>query len=342
MTASTRNDLNRHWVLNKRPEGNNFEEALSLEEGPVPDCPKGGVLVRTLHLSMDAGTRMWMTAREDAYQPPIPLGNTMEGVMIGEIAETDHPGFSEGDRVRGRGMWADYAAIVPEEGYLEVLPDEPDIPLPAFLALFGPNGWTAHVGLFEVGEAKAGDTVLVSAAAGATGTIVCQLAKNAGCRVLGFTSNPDKAKFLEQDVGIDQAINYRADNLDELLKEAAPEGVSVYFDNVGGELLDVVLQNLAMYGRIALCGLVSEYAKEGRNYGLKHYDQLLMKRGTLKGFFSPDFFDQCAEIEADLIAAYKAGDLTFWLDEVDGLENALGAYAKLFESSNIGKVMVKI
>jgi len=334
---------NRQWILARRPKGDDFESALEFrQDGAVPEPAEGQVLVRALYLSMDAGTRMWMGPREDGYQPPLPVGGPMAGMMIGEVVETRRPDFAVGDRLRCFGNWADYSVADESVGLFQKLPTDPDIPVPAFLAMGGPNGWTAYVGIADVGEAKAGETVVISAAAGATGSLAGQVAKNLGCRVIGLTSRDDKCRWLTDTAGFDHAINYRTQDLDAELTRLAPDGVDVYFDNVGGDILNTIMGHLAMYARIAVCGLVAQYADDGKRPGPMNFDQVLMKRATIKGFFSPDWFDRCEEIEATLLGWYREGKLTYNLEEVEGLENTLKAYHRLFDGSNIGKVMVKV
>ncbi|MFN3230855.1 MAG: NADP-dependent oxidoreductase [Alphaproteobacteria bacterium] len=337
------NRNNRQWILARRPQGDDFESALEFREtGDAPVPAEGQVLVRPHYLSMDAGTRMWMSPREDAYQPPLPVGAPMSGMMIGEVVETRRPDFAVGDKLRCFGQWADYSAVDESAALFEKLPVEDDIPLPAYLAMGGPNGWTAYVGIANVGEAKPGETVLISAAAGATGSLAGQVAKNLGCRVIGLTSRNEKCAWLTDTAGFDAAINYRTQDVGEELRRLAPDGVDVFFDNVGGDILDTVMGHLAMYARIAICGLVAHYADDGKRPGPMNFDQVLMKRATIKGFFSPDWFSECEVIEKTLKQWYRAGKLTYNLEVVDGLENTLAAYHRLFEGSNIGKVMVKV
>lgn len=337
-----KNAENRRWVLARRPQGDDFEGALEfVADGAIPDIADREILVRNLYISMDAGTRQWMSPREDAYQPPIPLGATMNGMVIGQVEDSKHPDFTSGDIVRGFGQWADYSVMPPDENFAEKVSDT-DVPLPSQLALFGPNGWTGYYGIVETGQAKAGETVLVSAAAGATGSIAGQVAKIIGCRVIGLTSRKEKADWLTGELGFDHAINYREEDLDARLSALCPDGVDVFFDNVGGPILDTVMGHLALYARIAVCGLVAHYNSDERLPGPYNFDQLLMKRALIQGFFSPDFFDQCGDIESTLIGWYKAGKLKYGLQEVDGLENALRAYHQLFDGANMGKVMVKV
>jgi NADPH-dependent curcumin reductase CurA len=342
-TGKVMPDTNRHWVLARRPQGDDFEAALEFRtHGNVPRIADGQVLVKALYLSMDAGTRMWMGPRTDGYQPPLPVGAPMAGMLIGEVVASRRPGVREGDKVRTFGHWADYSVADARSGLLQVLPERPGVELPAYLAMGGPNGWTAYVGIVDVGKARPGETVVVSAAAGATGSLAGQVARNLGCRVIGLAGREDKCRWLVDELGFDHAIDYRHQNLEHELRVLCPDGVDVFFDNVGGEVLDTVMGHLAMYARIAICGLVSQYADDRKRRGPANFDQLLMKRATVTGFFSPDWFDKCGEIEETLMAWHAEGRFTCNVELVDGLENTLAAYRRLFDGSNRGKVMVRV
>ena len=330
---------NRFWQLNSHPNGNDFESALSLETSEIPKPKDGEVLIKNDYLSLDAGTRMWMTPRTDGYQPPLPLGSMMVGLCIGRIVESQHPGFKTGDMVRAFGQWADYSCVEPEmTGLVQIDTDLDDIR--QHFGVLGMNGWTAYWGLHETAKIKAGDAVLISAAAGSTGILACQIARNAGCRVYGLAGSDEKCRFLETEIGIDKAFNYKTENLQEAFKEIEG-GINVYFDNVGGPILDSVFPNMALYGRIALCGLIAEYTADGPK-GPQQFDQILMKRLTVTGFFSPDFMDEGPRLSRELRSSLDAGDIFIPFDETQGLENMLSAYKKLFAGGNIGKVVLKL
>jgi NADPH-dependent curcumin reductase CurA len=328
------------WKLIGRPEGTNFESALSLVHEDLSDPVNGQIQIRLKIISMDAGTRMWMSDRQDSYQPPIELGASMVGVCLAEVSKSSNPNFKEGDLVRGFGEWADYANVdsdsflVLEEGL-----DREE----AYLSALGLNGWTAYVGVMEVGKPKPGENFLVSAAAGATGSLAGQIAKKAGCRVIGLAGSQEKCDWLVDDLGFDVAINYKEENLDSALKKHCPDGIDIYFDNVAGDVLNTVMANLALNARIPLSGLLAQYNEKGaRLPGPDNFDQLLMKRATITGFFCPDFLEDGPRIEALLSEWYKDGSLKFKADVTDGLENVLVAYKKIFTGENIGKTLVKI
>ena len=330
----------RVWKLVNRPEGINFDDALSLIEEDI-DSPKDNkILIKTKIISMDAGTRMWMSDREDSYQPPLELGSNMVGVCLAEILESDNPNFSKGDLVRGFGEWADYAVVEADSFLkLETGLDQEE----AYLSVLGLNGWTAYVGVMEVGKPKEGETFLVSAAAGATGSLAGQIAKKAGCKVVGLAGSQEKCDWLVNDLGFDSAINYKTEDLDAALKDVCPNGIDIYFDNVAGDILNVVLQNLALYARIPLCGLIAQYNEKGsRMPGPDNFDQLLMKRASITGFFCPDFLEDGPKIEKIMHDWYIEGSLKFKADVTNGLENVLVSYKRMFNGDNIGKTLVKL
>ncbi len=330
--------MNRFWRLDRTPNGADFDGALSLQEEAVPRAGDGEVVIRGAFLSMDAGTRMWMTRREDGYQPPLPLGAKMAGLTLGRIVESRAPGFSEGDLVRAFGQWADYSVVRPELSNLTKL-DEAVDPREHFGAL-GLNAWTAYVGLAETARVKAGETVVVSAAAGATGLLACQIAKNFGARVVGIAGGGRKCAFLRDEGLVDLAVDYKNENVEGALARLG--GVHVYFDNVGGAILDAALPSMALHGRVAVCGLIDGYSGDEPAPGPRRFDQVLMKRLTIAGFFLPDYFDRGAAHKAALRRWFDAGRLRMWFDETQGLENTLAAYAKLFSGGNIGKVLVRL
>lgn len=328
---------NRFWRFVKRPEGNAFAEAFSLEETPLADPAGGQVIVKNRYLSLDAGTRMWITAREDGYQPPLDLGIPMVGLGVGEVIASADPDFAEGDLVRGFGQWADYSVVTAELSGLMKLDKSID-DMRQHLGVLGFTGWTGLWGIVETGRAKKGENVLVSAAAGAAGMVACQIARNLGCHVYGTAGGAEKCAFLEKEFGI-TAIDYKSENVEKRLAQIEG-GIDVYFDNVGGPQIDAVFPNMANYGRIAISGLIAEYS--GQPTRPARFDQILMKRLTVKGFFSPDFADQGERLTAELKKQYLAGKLDMPFDVTDGLENMLSAYAKLFTGGNIGKTLVRL
>lgn len=329
---------NTFWRIERRPEGTDFASALALVDAPLPDLQDGEIRIRNAMLSMDAGTRLWLTDREDGYQPPLPVGAPMTGLVVGEVMESRARGFSQGDLVRAFGVWGRVSQVdAAMSGAILLDPTVTD--KRAWFGPLGMNGWTALWGISETGAAKAGERVLVSAAAGATGILAVQIARILGCEVWGIAGGAEKCRILRQEMGCKGAIDYKAGNVGKQLDAAG--GFDVYFDNVGGPMLDEVLTRMNHYGRIAVCGLLSDYSS-GTRTAPAEFDQILMRRLRVEGFFSPDFMDQGERLTAQLKAWLDEGELTMPYDVTRGLENTLSAYAKLFTGGNIGKVIVEL
>lgn len=327
------------YRLDSYPDGNDFASSITLIDQPDPVANEGEVVFTNELLSLDAGTRMWMTPRTDSYQPPIPLGSVVPGLALGRVIESRVEGFAPGDLVRAFGQWAERSVVRPELSGLVKLDASVADARQHFGAL-GMNGWTALVGIEDVGRTKAGDTVLVSAAAGATGILAAQIAKILGAHVIGIAGGAEKCAFLTGTLGLDGAIDHRGNDVEGAIAKAAPNGVNVYFDNVGGPLLDAVLPNMAHYGRIAICGLIAGYAEA--QPGPRRFDQILARRLQVTGFFSPDFMDRGPELTQRLKGWLDDGRLVVPFEETQGFENLLTAYAKLFTGGNIGKVVVRV
>lgn len=329
---------NRYWRIERRPEGTDFASALALVDEPLPELGEGEIRIRNAMLSMDAGTRLWLTSREDGYQPPLPVGAPMTGLVLGEVIASRAPGFAEGDLVRAFGVWGDISQVdAAMSGAVLLDPSVAD--RRAWFGPLGMNGWTALWGIEETGAAKPGERVLVSAAAGATGVLAVQIAKLLGCEAWGIAGGAEKCRYLTGDLGIAGAIDYKAGGVGAQLDKAG--GFDVYFDNVGGNLLDAVLTRMNHYGRIAVCGLLADYGSTART-SPREFDQVLMRRLRIEGFFSPDFMDQGERLTARLRGWVDEGKLIMPYDTTRGLENTLAAYSKLFTGGNIGKVIVEL
>lgn len=331
---------NRFWRLDRHPEGSDFEAALSLQTETLLPLGEGEVRVRVGYLSMDAGTRMWMSPRTDGYQPPLPLGSKMAGLVLGHVSESRDSAFPVGTLVRGFGQWADHATMVPALAGLEIV-DDTVADIRHHFGALGMNAWTAYVGVKEVAAVKPGEWLVVSAAAGATGSMACQVGRNLGARVIGIAGGPEKCRYLTEQLGVDIAIDYKNDDVAARLA-AVEGGVHAYFDNVGGPLLDAVLPNMAHYGRVAVCGMVAAYDNDAPLPGPARFDQVLMRRLRIEGFFIPDFLHRGAEFLPTLREWVDAGTLTVNLDETQGLENTLAAYRRMLSGKAIGKVIVKV
>lgn len=331
----------RHWRLDARPEGHDYEAALSLQEEILPELAEGQVRVAAQYLSMDAGVRVWMSAREDGYSPPIPLGATMQGQFIGRVEASRSDAFAEGDLVRGFGDWATHSTVDPALAGLTKLDADIDDVRQHF-GVLGLNGMTALCGLTDViGGLEEGQTVLVSAAAGATGGAACQIARNMGCKVYGIAGSPEKCEWLTGTLGLDGAIDYKRQNVAEEIAKI-DGGIDVYFENVGGPILDAALPNMVLGGRIGICGLLSGYTSESGEAGPARFDQILMKRLTVKGIFLPDYLAQGSDYYPQLRAWYDEGKLVGDIDETRGIENTLQAFRRMLTGDKSGKVIVAI
>jgi len=330
---------NRQWILVKRPVGEVGDDTLELRTAPVRELADGECLVRNLYLSLDPTNRVWMSDREQ-YLPPVAIGDVMRGLTIGRVVASRNPRIKVGDAVQGVGGWQDF--WIAPDGAAAKLRLEGGTPLTLYMGLLGMVGCTAYFGMLEIGNPQPGETVVVSAAAGAVGSIAVQLAKMRGARVIGIAGSDEKCRWLVDELGIDAAINYRREKVRARLRELAPKGVDVYFDNTGGEILDAVLANLALNARIPLCGLISTYNATGRGSGPANYGAILMKRAMVKGFIIIDYQARYGEAIRALAEWHAQGRLKYRVDVVDGLESAPRALGKLFDGSNQGKLVVRI
>ncbi len=332
---------NRFWQLDAHPQGQDFAAALSLREEALAPLEQGQVRIAAQWLSMDAGTRMWMSPRTDGYQPPLPLGSKMVGLVLGTVCETRDAAYPVGTLVRGFGQWADYSVVTPALTGLDVV-DTSVANAREHFGTLGMNAWTALIGVRDVARIQPGQWIAVSAAAGATGSMACQVARNLGAHVVGIAGGPDKCRYLKDELGVDIAIDYKADDVAARLAAEVPGGLNAYFDNVGGPILDSVLPNMALYGCIAVCGLVAAYDNDAPLPGPARYDQVLMKRLRIEGFFLPDHFGNTEGFVPPLRAWLDEGRLAMRFDETPGLENVLIAYARMLNGGATGKVIVRL
>ncbi|HEV7784038.1 MAG TPA: NADP-dependent oxidoreductase [Thermoanaerobaculia bacterium] len=314
------------------------ESDFQFVEEPVPQPGEGKVLVRNILLSLDPAMRGWMNEGK-SYVPPIGIGEVMRGVTVGEVVESRAPGFAPGDLVSGVLGWQRYAVARATE--LSRIP--PGIAPAVALGPMGFTGLTAYFGLLDVGQLKADETVLVSGAAGAVGSIVGQIAKIHVCRAVGLAGTDEKCRWLTEELGFDAAINYKtAKDLHEEIRSACPKGVNVYFDNVGGEILNTALRSLALHARVVICGAISQYNATEPPKGPANYLALLVQRARMEGFVVMDYQARYAEAQAALGRWIAEGKIHYREDVVEGLENAPKALLRLFDGSNTGKLMVKI
>lgn len=332
-------EKNRKWVLVARPKGLVGRESFEWKEEPVPAVADGQFLVRNLWLSCDPTQRGWM--ERDTYVPAVPLGEVMRSASAGQVVESRHPGFAKGDFVSGAFGWQDYA-VSDGGGLIPPTKIPAGVDLPTALSLFGITGLTAYFGLLDLGRPRPGETVLVSGAAGSTGSFVAQIAKIQDCRVVGIAGGAEKCRWLTSELGVDAAIDYKAENVLARVGELCPKGVDVYFDNVGGEILDAALAHLASGGRIVLCGAISGYNDFANMPGIRNYLNLIVRRGTMRGFLLFDYMSRAPEAIGALAGWVKAGKIRDQIDVVEGLENAPDALRRLFTGRNLGKQLVRI
>lgn len=344
--------VNRQIVLTSNPTDQFSPDNFAMKEGPIPVPADGEFLVRNLYLSLDPAMRIW-AAPMDGYAPPVRLGEVMRGFTVSQVVESRHPDFKAGDIVNGMDGWQDYAISngvnYNEKGIQDSWKlsgiQAAGLPISTGISVLGTTGLTGYYGIVHVGRVQPGDTVLVSGAAGAVGSIAGQVAKLKGAgKVVGIAGSDEKCRLLTEEFGYDAAINYKTDDVMTALGQACPNGVDVYFDNVGGDTLDAALAHLAMGGRVVLCGAISQYTQlEQGSQGPANYLALLLKRGQMEGFIVLDHYPALrAEMEAELINWLKSGDMTYRDEEVAGLEAAMTAVNKLYDGSNMGKLLVKI
>ena len=331
--------INRQWRLAARPEGFVKDSDFHWTEEPAPSPGEGEVLVRNLYLSLDPTNRGWMN-EAPTYLPPIALGDVIRGVTIGLVEESRNPNFPEGSHVQGLLGWQDYA--VSNGAGLTPLPANSGIPLPAFFAVFGHIGMTAYFGLLDIGKPKSGETLVVSAAAGATGSLVGQIGKIKGCHVVGIAGGAKKCQWITDELGFDAAIDYKAGSVLDGLKQHCPDGVDIDFENVGGEILDAVLSVINFKARIVLCGLISQYNADRPSPGPSNFTNILLKSARVEGFIVLNYTDRAQEAFADLGKWMAEGRLKYRVDLVEGLGQAPNALNMLFEGTNQGKLIVKI
>jgi NADPH-dependent curcumin reductase CurA len=274
------------------------------------------------------------------YLRPVAIGEVMRGITLGVVEQSRNTQFPEGTLVQGMLGWQDYA-LTSGTG-LTILPNDPSIPLTAYLGLFGIIGPTAYFGLLDIGKPQAGETLVVTAAAGAVGSLVGQIGKIKGCRVVGIAGSDDKCRWIKDELGFDAAINYKTEPVRASLKQHCPNGIDVHFENVGGEILDAALSLINLRARIVLCGLISQYNTVKPVPGPYYFGNILVKRARVEGFIVLDYMHRALEAMHDLSQWYRQGKLRYRVDVVEGLEKAPLALNKLFDGSNQGKLIVKV
>ena len=330
---------NCQWILNARPAGKLTGEEFLWNEAPIPRPSDGQVLIRTLWLSVDPAQRIWMA--RDSYKPAVPLGDVMQSIAVGQVIESRHPDFKPGDLVRGDFSWQDYV-VTDGKGFGGMQKVAPGTPPNLALSLFGVNGLTAYFGMIEIGKIKVGETVVVSGAAGATGSVAGQIAKIRGCRVIGTAGGKDKCDWLINAAHFDAAIDYKSEDVVARLSELCPNGIDVFFDNVGGGVLNEVLARINLNARIVLCGSISKSDAATPQPGPANYSNLVARRARMQGFTGLDYPTRVPEAFEALGRWQRDGSLVHKEDVAYGLENAPKALLRLFSGENFGKQLVKV
>ncbi|HYD43846.1 MAG TPA: NADP-dependent oxidoreductase [Phenylobacterium sp.] len=333
--------INRRWILARRPVGRIEESNFQRADAPIPEPADGEFLVRITHLSFDPTQRGWLTT--DTYVPAIPIGEVVRAKAVGQVVRSRHPGFPVGRMVQGGFGWQEYALTSGQTDLMAVTEIPGGATPEEALGLFGLTGMTAYFGLNEIGRPQPGDTVLVSAAAGGTGSVAVQLAKAAGCHVIGIAGGPEKCAWVTGVAGADACIDYKAQNVWRELGRLAPEGVDVVFENVGGAMLEAAIMRLAQGGRIVLSGMISSYEGDPHaQKGVRYLLNLCMKRASIRGFIVLDYESRFAEATRALQALAAAGKLVGAADVQAGFDNIPATLNRLFDGRNLGKQLLKV
>ena len=329
--------VNRQILLVEKPTGKLGPQHFKMTEAAIPEPREGEALVRVRYISLDAANRAWMHGA--TYRAAVEANTVMAGGGVAEVVSSKAPGLSPGDLVFGDTGWQDYAAVPAR--HLTKLPKVE--PMTYLLSVYGIAGLTAYFGLLDVGKPKTGETVVVSAAAGSVGSIVGQIARIKGCRAVGIAGGKDKCGWLTAELGFDAAVDYKEGNVFKALKAAAPDGVDVYFDNVGGDILEACLAQMNNHGRIACCGAISQYDGVPSAAGPRGVPGLIVvKRLTMQGFIVMDYMERRNEALRDLQSWVTSGKLKVQEDVIEGLQNTPKALIGLLAGDNRGKRMVKV
>jgi NADPH-dependent curcumin reductase CurA len=330
---------NRQWVLRQRPMGAVKEGDLELVESPVPEPKDGEVLVRTVYLSLDPTNRTWMNDVE-GYLPPVPLGGVMRGLTLGVVEESRSERFAVGEVVTtAAGGWADYAVVGEREA--SRVHRVPGLPLTANMSVMGMTGMTAWFGVTDVLKPQPGETLVISAAAGAVGSIAGQVAKAHGARVIGIAGGPEKCAWLTDELGFDAAIDYKNEDVGDALDRLAPDGGEMNFENVGGDIMIAVFNRLKVHGRMAVCGLISAY-NATRMPPSPNFGRIITHRLTLQGFLVLDYAPRAREMAAGMGPMVADGRIKWKVHVDDGLEGAIGSLNRLFTGDHDGKLLVRV
>ena len=329
---------NKKYILRERPVGLPTAATWSLESEPVPEVGEGQFLVRQHYISLDPAMRGWINDSR-SYIPPVQLGEVMRAGSIGEVIASRHHKFPVGSFATGWGGVQQYCLTNGDNWYLV---DPALAPLPAYIGTLGMPGMTAYFGILEVGKIKTGDIVVVSGAAGAVGSIVGQIAKIKGCTVVGIAGGADKCQYLLDKLGFDAAIDYKTEDINAALKRTCPKGIDVYFDNVGGEILDAALARLRMHARVVICGAISQYNSTEGIKGPSNYLSLLVNRATMQGMVVMDYAKDYRQAAQEMGTWMAEGRLVSREDIYEGIENFYPTFLRLFSGEKLGKLVLKV
>jgi hypothetical protein len=330
---------NKQWILNSFPVGEIKDNDLIFKDSNLNGINDGEVLIKNIYLSLDPANRGWMSGKA-SYVDAMQIGDIMRGGTIGIVEESKNEKFKAGDAVQYQGGWQEYC--INDGKGLRVIPLNTGLELPSFLSVMGMPGMTAYFGLLDVLKPKENETIVVSGAAGAVGSLVSQIAKIKGCRVIGIAGTEEKCSWLKNDLNVDGVINYKTDNLNSTLKELCPDGIDMYFDNVGGEITEAVINRFNIGGRMSICGQISGYNSETLQPGPRNWINILVKRLKVQGFIVFDYQARAKEAFIDMSKWMAEGKLQHKNHIVDGLENAVSSLKMLFSGENKGKMIVKI
>jgi len=328
--------VNRQWLLRARPMGMVKESDFELHEAPIPSPAQGQILVRNTHLAFEPAMRGWMEDRA-SYIPPVGLGEVMRGMTLGQVVESRLEGYAPGDVVTGMTGWQEYAL---GDAGMGKIPSGVEAPLA--MSVLAVTGLTAYFGMLDLGKPQPGETVVVSGAAGATGSVAGQLAKIEGSRVIGIAGGADKCAWLTKEAHFDAAIDYKSEDVEERIRTLCPDGVDVYFDNVGGTILEAALANLALRARVVMCGGISGYNEEKPPPGPRNLMNLVIQRARMEGFIIIDYVARFPEAAAELVEWVREGKIVHQEDVQEGIENAPETFLRLFRGQNLGKQLLKL
>lgn len=334
-------NTNRQWLLAKRPHGMVGEENFEYAETPIPEPGDNEVLVRNQYFSFDPTQRGWMEDRE-SYLPPVQLGEPMRAGTIGQVVSSNNEGFAPGDVVQTTGGWQDFVVVAPDQAVMGLTKIPEGVPPEMMMSVLGVTGLTAYFGLIDLGDPKPGETVLVSGAAGATGSVAGQIARIKGCRVVGIAGGPEKCAWLKNEAGFDEVIDYKNEDVEARIAETCPNKVDVFFDNVGGDILEAALNHINMRARVVLCGGISGYNATEAIPGPTNLMNLVIMRARMEGFIVIDYMHRAQEAITELLGWIQNDGLIYQVDVQEGFENIPNTLQRLFTGQNLGKQLLKV